>query len=111
VGRGARHNDDLTFHHSDPNDIWLHARHVGGAHVVLRWNGDGSPPARDLAEAATLAALHSSARTSGSVPVDWARRKHVRKPRSSPPGRVLVERGKTVFVEPDPRVAERLSEE
>jgi hypothetical protein len=111
VGRGARHNDDLTFHHSDPNDIWLHARHVGGAHVVLRWKGDGSPPARDLAEAATLAALHSNARTSASVPVDWARRKHVRKPRNAPPGRVLVEREKTVFVEPDARVAERLTEE
>lgn len=111
VGRGARHNDDLTFHHSDPDDVWLHARHAGGAHVVLRWSGAESPPARDLTEAATLAALHSKARTSTSVPVDWTRRKHVRKPRNSPPGRVLVERERTVFVEPDPRVAERLAEE
>ena len=28
VGRGARHNDDLTFHHSAPDDVWLHARHA-----------------------------------------------------------------------------------
>jgi predicted ribosome quality control (RQC) complex YloA/Tae2 family protein len=110
VGRGARHNDDLTFHHSDPDDVWLHARHAAGAHVVLRWKGDDNPPARDLAEAATLAALHSRARTSASVPVDWTRRKHVRKPRHAPPGRVVLERPSTVFVEPDPGLEDRLAE-
>ena len=108
VGRGARHNDDLTFHHSGPSDIWMHARHAAGAHVVLRWRGDGNPPARDLAEAACLAALHSKARTSGSVPVDWTRRKYVRKGRKAPPGQVLVERAKTLFVTPDPQLEERL---
>ncbi len=108
VGRGARHNDDLTFHHSAPDDVWLHARHASGAHVVLRWRGDGNPPTRDLTEAAVLAALHSKARTSGSVPVDWTRRKYVRKPRRSPPGQVLVERTKTLFVAPDPRLEEQL---
>jgi predicted ribosome quality control (RQC) complex YloA/Tae2 family protein len=103
VGRGAKHNDDLTFHHSAPDDVWLHARHVGGAHVILRWPGPGNPPSRDLAEAANLAALHSKARTSGSVPVDWTFRKYVRKPRKAPPGRVSVERVETVFVRPDER--------
>jgi len=110
VGRGAKHNDDLTFHHSAPNDVWLHALHAAGAHVVLRWQGPGRPPARDLEEAATLAALHSKARTSGSVPVDWTLRKYVRKPRKSPPGRVLVERAETVFVEPDESLIERLQD-
>lgn len=102
VGRGSTHNDELTFHHSSPNDIWLHARDVGGAHVILRWgNANANPPARDLAEAATLAALHSKARTSGTVAVDWTRRKYVRKPRKAPPGLVVFERAKTIFVEPD----------
>jgi len=109
VGRGARHNDDLTFRHSSPGDVWLHARHVGGAHVILRWPGPGNPPARDLAEAATLAALHSKARTSGSVPVDWTLRKYVRKPRKSPPGRVAVERVETLFVRPEPALLETLA--
>ena len=108
VGRGARHNDDLTFHHSSPGDVWLHARDNAGAHVVLRWTGPGNPPARDLAEAATLAALHSKARTSGSAPVDWTLRKYVRKPRKAPPGRVAADRLQTVFVEPDSALAERL---
>jgi predicted ribosome quality control (RQC) complex YloA/Tae2 family protein len=110
VGRGARHNDDLTFHHCAPDDIWLHARHTAGAHVVLRWPGPGNPPARDLAEAATLAALHSKARTSGSVPVDWTRRKYVRKPRKSSAGQVGIEREQTLFVRPDESLLDRLAD-
>jgi len=109
VGRGARHNDELTFRHSSPGDVWLHARHVGGAHVILRWPGPGNPPARDLAEAATLAALHSKARTSASVPVDWTLRKYVRKPRKAPPGRVAAERVETLFVRPEPALLATLA--
>jgi hypothetical protein len=111
VGRGAKRNDDLTFHHARPDDIWMHASQVPGAHVVLRWDGDGAPPARDLAEAATLAALHSGARTSGSVPVAWTRRKYVRKPRKAPPGSVVPDRVQTLFVRPDRRLEERLRDE
>jgi predicted ribosome quality control (RQC) complex YloA/Tae2 family protein len=52
--------------------------------------------------------VQSKARTSGVVPVDWTRRKYVRKPRKAPPGRVTIERAKTLFVEPDAALAERL---
>src|SRR5690606_14866533 len=85
VGRNRRANDELTFHHSSPTDVWLHAR-----------------------EAAGLAALHSRARTSGTVAVDWTRRRYVRKPRKAPPGLVVPERVRTLFVEPDPAAEERL---
>jgi predicted ribosome quality control (RQC) complex YloA/Tae2 family protein len=109
VGRGSRSNDDLTFRHSSPSDIWLHARDAAGAHVILRWpHSDSNPPAADIAEAAVLAALYSRARTSGTVPVDWTRRKHVRKPRRAAPGLVIPERVRTVFVEPDQAMEERL---
>ena len=110
VGRGARRNDDLTFHHSRPNDVWLHARHAAGAHVILRWTHPESPPATDLEEAAVLAANYSGARSSGTVPVDWTRRKWVRKPRGAAPGAVIPERVRTVFVAPDPTLAEKLGE-
>ncbi len=102
VGRGAAANEDLTFHHSRPDDVWMHARQAPGAHVILRWDDEGNPPARDLAEAAVLAALNSDARHAATVPVDWTRRKYVRSPRGSPPGSVVPERVQTVFVEPDP---------
>jgi predicted ribosome quality control (RQC) complex YloA/Tae2 family protein len=110
VGRGSSSNDDLTFRHSRPDDIWLHARDSAGAHVILRWGGKDAPPARDLHEAAVLAAMNSKARTSGSVPVDWTHRKHVRKPRKAPPGSVVPDRVKTLFVEPDPTLPDRLQE-
>jgi predicted ribosome quality control (RQC) complex YloA/Tae2 family protein len=83
----------------------MHAESVPGAHVVLRWGRkEENPPASDLREAAVLAAVHSRARTSGTVPVTWTRRKYVRKPRKAPPGAVVVERGKTLFVEPSEAV-------
>jgi predicted ribosome quality control (RQC) complex YloA/Tae2 family protein len=109
VGKGAKKNDDLTFRYARPDDVWLHARHAAGAHVVLRWTDPEAPPARDLQEAAVLAALYSKARTSGSAPVDWTRRKYVRKPRGARAGSVLMDRQETLFVEPDPEVAERLA--
>ncbi len=110
VGRSSKENDALTFRNSSPNDIWLHARQVPGAHVILRWgDGEQNPPERALTEAAILAALHSDARSSGVVAVDWTRRKYVRKPRKSAPGIVTAERLKTVFVEPDSAAAERMS--
>ncbi|MEM7415980.1 MAG: NFACT RNA binding domain-containing protein [Gemmatimonadota bacterium] len=109
VGRGAKHNDELTFRHSAPNDVWLHARHTAGAHVILRWPHSDNPPARDLEQAAALAAVHSKARTSGSAPVDWTRRKYVRKPRGSAPGSVLADRVQTVFVEPDEALVDELA--
>ena len=110
VGRSSKENDDLTFRHSSPDDIWLHARQVPGAHVILRWGqGKQNPPQRDLREAAVLAAVHSDARRSGVVAVDWTRRKYVRKPRKAGPGRVTAERLETVFVEPDPDAVQQLS--
>ncbi|HEX5726329.1 MAG TPA: NFACT RNA binding domain-containing protein, partial [Longimicrobiaceae bacterium] len=111
VGRTSRDNDRLTFGHAAPGDVWLHARSVPGSHVVLRWSAEGSPPARDLEEAGVLAAWFSKARSSGTVAVDWTRRKHVRKPRGAPPGRVTVQHAKTLFVSPDPALEERLREE
>jgi predicted ribosome quality control (RQC) complex YloA/Tae2 family protein len=111
VGRGAKHNDDLTFRHSAPTDIWLHVRQNPGAHVILRWNLDERPPRKDLAEAATIAALHSPARGSSAVPVAWTRRKYVRKPRGAPPGTVAPDRTETVFVRPDPALLKLLQVE
>jgi len=100
VGRGAASNDALTFHESAPNDVWLHARDAAGAHVILRWSADEPPPKRDLIEAAALAAWHSKSRGSTVVPVDWTRRKLVRKPRGAPPGSVTVERTKSIAARP-----------
>jgi hypothetical protein len=108
VGRGAASNDALTFRHAAPHDVWLHARDAAGAHVVLRWPHDESPPARDLEEAAVLAAWHSKMRSSALVPVDWTRRKYVRKVRKGAPGLVTVQRAQTIFARPQADVERAL---
>jgi predicted ribosome quality control (RQC) complex YloA/Tae2 family protein len=112
VGRSARGNDELTFRHSAPEDVWLHARQAAGAHVILRWGRrEQNPPHRDLSEAAILAATFSESRHSGTVAVDWTRRKYVRKPRKAAAGAVLPERVSTLFVTPNPDLASRLDPE
>ena len=60
------------------------------------------------AEFDIVAAVHSGARHSGTAAVNWTRRKYVRKPRKSPAGRVIAERVKTIFVEPDEALVRRL---
>jgi len=83
---------------------------LGLERVILRWERrDQNPPLPDLTEAAVLAALHSEARHSSVVAVDWTRRKYVRKPRKAAAGSVIPERVSTLFVEPDTAVRERLS--
>lgn len=109
VGKGAKSNEELTFHHSHTEDVWMHARQVPGAHVIVRWgHREGNPPRRDLLEAAVAAAVHSDARHSGTVAVDWTRRKYVRSPRKSAPGLVVPRNIETVFVEPDEAVVEKM---
>jgi len=112
AGRSAKANDELTFGHSAPDDIWMHVREAPGSHVVLRWGRkDQNPPEADIAEAALVAAVLSRARGSTVVPVAWTRRKYVRKPRKAPPGAVVPERTQTVFVEPDARRVANMAEE
>ena len=98
VGRGARENHHLTFRVARPEDLWLHARDVPGAHVILRDN-EGRAGAEDLREAAELAAFFSEARASSLVDVHVTRRKHVRPARGGP-GRVFVGHSDTLRVAP-----------
>jgi hypothetical protein len=98
VGRGARENHHLTFRVARPEDLWLHARDVPGAHVVLR-DPEGRAGAEDLREAAEVAAFFSEARETALVDVHVTRRKHVRPGRGGP-GRVFVSHSDTLRVPP-----------
>jgi predicted ribosome quality control (RQC) complex YloA/Tae2 family protein len=111
VGRGARDNDALTLRIARGNDLWLHARGVTGAHVVIPGAGD-SPDAGTLGDAALLAAHFSSLRGQGGAEVAWTRVKHVRKPRGARPGSVTISQEKTLRVRLDEaRLAELLGTE
>ena len=101
VGRSNEENDKLTFHASAPTDLWFHAQHVPGSHVVLKSRGNpGAPPALILEKTASIAAYYSKARHSSLVPVIFTRRKYVRKPRGARAGQVTCEREKMIMVQP-----------
>jgi predicted ribosome quality control (RQC) complex YloA/Tae2 family protein len=36
IGKNSRQNEEVTFHQATANDIWLHARGVPGAHVIIK---------------------------------------------------------------------------
>lgn len=97
VGRGARQNQQLTFSTAGPEDWWLHARDVPGAHVVLR-DPEGRAAEQDLREAAEVAAFFSDARGAAQADVHATRRKHVRP--AGAPGRVRVMHSDTLRVRP-----------
>ncbi len=99
VGKDAKSNDLLTFKFSDKEDIWLHARGVTGAHVVLK-TGRRQPSKKAIEQAGSIAAYFSQAKTSSLVPVIVTKRKYVRKPKGAPEGSVVVEREEVIMVEP-----------
>jgi predicted ribosome quality control (RQC) complex YloA/Tae2 family protein len=110
VGRGAAHNDAVTFQIGRPHDLWLHAKDRAGAHVVVPLSKGHSCPPDVLADAAHLAAHFSDARDEAVVDVQYAARRHLRKPRGSAPGFVIVDREKVIAVRIDPAVMRALLE-
>ncbi|MCS3675305.1 putative ribosome quality control (RQC) complex YloA/Tae2 family protein [Salinibacter ruber] len=101
VGKNARQNHDLTFHASQPYDLWLHARGVPGAHTVLhRPNRDAEPGKRRRYVAAAIAAHYSKSKGSDVAPVMITERKYVTSPTGADPGVVRVDREDVLMVEP-----------
>lgn len=89
VGLSARGNRYVTFKLARPEDIWLHAHELTGAHVIVKGlkREELENSRREILEfAAGLAAGHSSGKNSNSVPIDYTERKYIR----SVPGTVAL---------------------
>jgi predicted ribosome quality control (RQC) complex YloA/Tae2 family protein len=99
VGRSDAENDILTHEFASASDLWFHAQGTPGSHVVLK-GAHRSTPHSVIETAASIAAYFSKARNSSTVPVIYAEKRHVRRPRKSKPGTALCSRGKTIFVKP-----------
>ncbi|HEX7878125.1 MAG TPA: NFACT RNA binding domain-containing protein, partial [Candidatus Eisenbacteria bacterium] len=101
VGRSNAANDYLTHRLAEPHDLWFHAHGCPGSHVVLKGPDRRAEPDRSVIEAAAaLAALNSKARHASRVPVIYAEKRHVRKPRGSKPGLAAVTNEKSMMVRP-----------
>ena len=100
VGKSSLQNDQLTTKIASNKDIWLHTKDIPGSHVIIRTEGL-TPSDQTLYEAAMITALHSKAKESSNVPVDYTLVKNVSKPSGSKPGMVIYVGNKTLYVTPD----------
>lgn len=102
AGRSGTENDLLTTRIARADDLWLHAAHVPGSHVILRSpTGKASTPPPALVElAAGVAAWLSKLRAQEWAEVHVTARRHVHKPRKAPPGTVVMEHYNVLRVKP-----------
>jgi predicted ribosome quality control (RQC) complex YloA/Tae2 family protein len=87
VGKSAKDNDDLTFHHTRGNDTWLHVSGMPGSHVVVK---SAEPSQETLIDAALLAMHYSKLARADRVEVHVTQVKYVRKPKGAPDGKVEI---------------------
>jgi predicted ribosome quality control (RQC) complex YloA/Tae2 family protein len=106
VGRGAQHNDALTFRHARPHHLWLHARGVPGAHVVVPLEKKESIDQQTLLDAAHLALHHSDLKGERAGEVSYTHVKYVRK--AGAPGAVTYTHDTTFWLRVEPPRLERL---
>lgn len=111
VGRGAAQNDALTKRVAKGNDLWLHARGLAGAHVVVRLERAKAPDQETLLDAAHLAVHFSDARGAPQAEVAYTRAKYVRKPKGAAPGAVTYSQEKVLLLRVEPSRTERLLSE
>ena len=100
VGRNNRQNDWLTLKWARSGDWWFHTQKIPGSHVILRTQEE-KPTDVKLLLAASLAAYFSKGRSSSQVPVDYTRRKYVKKPGGAKPGFVIYQQQRTLYITPE----------
>jgi predicted ribosome quality control (RQC) complex YloA/Tae2 family protein len=108
VGRSSTHNDALTFRVAKPFHVWLHARGVKGAHVVIPIEKGAQLSQEVLIDAAHLALHHSDAKGETRGEVSYTPVKFVRKAKGGPAGAVTFTREKTVMIRVEPQRLARL---
>lgn len=99
VGKNNIQNDKLTFKTARNSDIWLHALHYHGSHVVIITEGT-TPDDEVLVFASELAAYYSQGQTSDKVPVDYTEIRFVKKNPNGNLGMVNYTNQHTLYVTP-----------
>lgn len=99
VGRNNVQNDRLVRFASS-EDVWLHTQKYHSSHVIIV---EGGRQVRDetLVFAAELCAYYSDGRNGDKIPVDYCKRKFVKKPSKSKLGFVIYTEYKTLLVTPN----------
>jgi len=110
IGKNNYQNDEITFKLAQLDDIWLHIKDFPGSHVLIR---SGQLPISEdtLYLAAQFASYFSKGRNSSKVPVDYTKRRNVKKPSGAKPGFVTYTAQKTLYVTPDHEFIEKMLKE
>ncbi|HAN30812.1 MAG TPA: hypothetical protein DCQ06_04375 [Myxococcales bacterium] len=106
LGRNGSANDTIVTRLARGKDIWMHVRDKPGAHLLLRWSHERSPPSDLIVSCAVLCAWASGGKIGHRVDVMWTRCRHVRKAKGAAPGKVYVSGEKSILVDIDKRTME-----
>jgi predicted ribosome quality control (RQC) complex YloA/Tae2 family protein len=103
VGRVGADNDALTFRIARPHHVWLHARGVPGAHVIVPLERREELSQEVLLDAAHLALHHARSAGEPRGEVAWTRVRLVRRVKGGAPGQVTYtgERVLAIRIEPE----------
>ena len=99
AGRNNIQNDRL-LRAAAPEDIWLHTQKYHSSHVIIVTDG-GQVRDETLLYAAEICAYYSDGKDGDKIPVDYCKRKFVKKPSKSKAGFVTYTDYKTVLVTPN----------
>ena len=100
LGRNNLQNDRL-LKFADAEDVWLHTQKYHSSHAIILVEGRQVCD-ETLLFAAELCAYFSDGRAGDKIPVDYCRRKFVKKPKASKAGFVTYTDYKTLLVTPNP---------
>lgn len=109
VGKNNKQNDYLTLRIADYDDIWMHTKNIPGSHVIIKCAGKEVTD-DTIYEGAMLAAYYSKSKMSAQVPVDYTKKRNVKKPSGSKPGMVIYETNSTVYVTPTEEMVAKLKD-
>ncbi|MBQ7368443.1 MAG: NFACT family protein [Clostridia bacterium] len=98
LGRNNLQNDKL-LRQAAPDDIWLHTQKYHSSHAIICAQG-GQVSDETVLYAAELCAYYSDGRDGDKIPVDYCKRKYVKKPSKSKAGFVVYTDYKTILVTP-----------
>lgn len=107
VGKNNKQNDHLTLKVASSNDIWMHTKNIPGSHVIIKTEGKEVSD-ETIFEGAMLAAYFSKSKMSSQVPVDYTKKKNIKKPNGAKPGMVIYETNQTIYVTPTEELVAKL---
>ncbi len=106
VGKNNIQNDLVTNKLARPNEMWFHTKDIPGSHVLLQTSQE--PQEDEIRLCANIAAYFSQARDSSSVAVNYTKAKNIKKIPGHKGCFVSIKGEKTIYIDPDINIINKL---